>query len=72
MLKTLALASLAVRDGGEWRESAIHPSGSLEVDRTKFQSFTGTVFDCSQERSGRITRTGRGSLEVGAAFDDWS
>ena len=31
---------------------------------------TGLLFDCVGEHPGRMTRNGRGSLEVGAARDD--
>lgn len=30
----------------------------------------GTLFDCVTEHPGRMTRNGRGSLEIGAAHDD--
>jgi hypothetical protein len=34
------------------------------------QKPVGTLFDCVTEHPGRMTRNGRGSLEIGAAHDD--
>ena len=53
--------------------SQIGGSESAAIDSTvswDAQKPVGQLFDCVGEHPGRMTRNGRGSLEIGAARDD--
>lgn len=60
--------SIPLADGSQLKEpeSAVG-RGMVSWDT---QKPVGTFFDCVTEHSGRMTRNGRGSLEIGAAHDD--
>lgn len=43
---------------------------SEDIDSCDLQKPLDTLFNCVSEHPGRMTRNGRGSLEIGAALDD--
>ena len=69
-LKTQILAALSIplADANQFWERESAAMG--EMDCWDAQKPVGSVFDCVTEHPGRMTRNGRGSLEVGAAQDD--
>ncbi len=69
-LKTQLLAAVSIPIGetnqfGERESAAIDRMVSCDA-----QMPVDTLFDCVTEHPGRMTRNGRGSLEIGAAHDD--
>ena len=69
-LKTQMLAAISIplaetNQFGECESAAIDRMVSWDAQKP-----VGTLFDCVTEHPGRMTRTGRGSLEIGAAHDD--
>ena len=69
-LKTQMLAAISIplaetNQFGERDNAAIDRMDSCDVQKP-----VGSLFDCVTEHPGRMTRNGRGSLEIGAAHDD--
>ena len=69
-LKTQMLAAISIplaetNRFGERENAAIDRTISWDAEEP-----VGTLFDCVTEHPGRMTRNGRGSLEIGAAHDD--
>ena len=69
-LKTQLKAALSIplaneSQLGESENAVIDGTGSWDAQRP-----VGHLFDCVGEHPGRMTRNGRGSLEIGAARDD--
>ena len=69
-LKTQTLAAVSIplaetNQFGERDNAAIDRMDSCDVQKP-----VGSLFDCVTEHPGRMTRNGRGSLEIGAAHDD--
>lgn len=69
-VKTQMLAAISIPladtdQFGERDNAAVDRMSSWDAQRP-----VATLFDCVTEHPGRMTRNGRGSLEIGAAHDD--
>ena len=69
-LKTQLLAAVSVPLGETNQYGGRESAASDRMDSCVAQKPGDRLFDCVTEHPGRMTRNGRGSLEIGAAHDD--